>query len=244
MNSSNHLGLFAKFWDPGNVKTRLAAALGEPRAANVYLHFLTHLLKQLAAAGDHRQLVYQPADRKPQFSKLSGPQWQLTPQVNGPLDSKLKAFFSDLFETPLLPQVGNRKVVVIGSDCPLIDASLIDEAFRQLDDCPVVIGPSADGGYYLIGMRENKPWLFDGISWSTDRVLEQTIGNLEARQIRFRMLSEMNDIDHWDDLKTLLDELRSRPVSCPDRPLLDSLELAMAGFETLTAPVPQRDHSS
>ena len=209
MKSETHLALFAKFWCPGKVKTRLASRLGNELAWRVYFELLSHLLNGLCHVADRRSVVFQPATAQPEFSRICGQRWELVPQSDGDLGDKLSHFFSQSLTSREPDSIApiTRKVVVIGSDCPRIDSKRIAEAFEILDGCPVVLGPSSDGGYYLVGMREDCREIFQGISWSTSRVLAETISRLNERNLKFDLLAEMTDVDEFEDLANLMNEL-------------------------------------
>lgn len=201
----NELGLFAKFWEPGRVKTRLAANLDDKSSCELYQYFLSHLINQLGQAGDCRTIVYSPADRTREFQAAAGGSWQLTPQVDEDLGQRMSAFFElSLHRKSGEPTGSNaadsRKTVVIGSDCPQLTARDIQQAFDQLDQEPVVLGPTDDGGYYLIGMRDECFGLFEDIEWSTERVLTQTRARLESLGVGWTELDQKSDIDTLKDL--------------------------------------------
>lgn len=223
----NRLGVFAKHWTPGQVKTRLAA-IGIENASQVYLQILKHLLSKLKNVRGLKAIVYSPAERRIEFSELAQGDWSLVAQCCGGLGDRLIAFFADQFQQGL----GNAKldcrtkssefviepaalplglkypnVVVIGSDCPAIDRQLIDEAFRKLEEYPVVIGPSRDGGYYLIGLNQPHWELFQRIDWSTDRVFSQTTDILRRLGVEFEVMKELTDIDTPQDLVELIQDL-------------------------------------
>ena len=152
MNSSvNHLGLFAKFWEPGRVKTRLAATLGNQLACELYEIFLFHLLNSIAPVSDHTTVVFSPPDREADFRAAIAPDWMLEPQSEGDLGDRMRNFFAGQFSKDV-PTKQKLKVVVIGADCPQLSVTEIQTAFDELDNNDVVIGPSTDGGYYLLGM--------------------------------------------------------------------------------------------
>ncbi len=224
MISENHIGLFAKFWQPGQVKTRLAT-LGIHAASEIYFEFLSHLLTQLKSSGHFRSIVFSPDQRREEFRQLAGPEWNLVPQADGDLGNRLRAFFATTFlgnQTPDLvvnesikADGVSRKIIVIGSDCPLIQPALLESAFEKLDQCPAVIGPSTDGGYYLIGLRQQCDNIFQNIAWSTSSVCLQTMAALREHQIDFDLLPEMTDVDDIDDFHQLM-RILSAPFAAPD----------------------------
>ena len=232
MKSESHLALFAKFWCPGKVKTRLAATLGNQLACQVYFEFLSHLLNQLGQVANRRTVVFHPAGSRQEFSRLCSEQWELEAQAEGDLGEKLSRFFSQSLEADerRATDAMTRKVVVIGSDCPRLDRPLIDKAFEVLDRQPVVVGPSTDGGYYLIGMRKFCPEMFQGISWSSPKVLAETTSRLNEQNVGFELLPEMTDIDEVEDLVKLMKNLVFES-DCADAALLKRLTEVMANSD-------------
>ena len=95
--------------------------------------------------------------------------------------------------------IGYQKVVIIGSDSPDLPPEYIQEGFRRLDSSDMVIGPSTDGGYYLIGGRKELP-LFDGIPWSSNKVFEMTLKKARGYGLTLSVLNQWYDIDTWEDL--------------------------------------------
>ena len=108
------------------------------------------------------------------------------------LGRRMKAAFEDLL--PLY-----HKVAIIGSDCPYLSPAFIDEAFVALDTVDVVLGPSNDGGYYLLGMQSMTASLFKDISWSTSEVLGQSLDKLWLAGKSFVKLDYLDDIDVYAD---------------------------------------------
>lgn len=230
----NELGLFAKFWQPGRVKTRLAADLDEKASCLLYQHFLSHLINQLGEAGDCRTIVYSPANRTPEFQTIAGTRWQATPQTEGDLGQRMRAFFdlslhrvSDCAESA---DSTVRKTVVIGSDCPQLTASDIQQAFDRLEQEPVVLGPTDDGGYYLIGMRDECFGVFKDIDWSTDQVLPQTRGRLKSLGVGWTELDQKSDIDTLKDLLAYhADAIATSHLGSPDFNLQGAIAGVLAG---------------
>ena len=229
----NHLGLFAKFWEPGRVKTRLAKKTGPLHASQVYFLFLRHLLTGLDDVGDLRTVGYSPVDKQAQFEDSIELSWKLTPQSDGDLGERMEKFFvwahqkNREFSDP-----GDRScVVLIGSDTPHLPIKFISDAFDLLLHRSVVLGPSTDGGYYLVGMSEKCYPIFENVDWSTDRVLQQTIDRMEQDQIDYAFLPPMTDIDHFEDLIELTDQLITKPenFAARDQDLLEAIENITGG---------------
>jgi rSAM/selenodomain-associated transferase 1 len=102
--------------------------------------------------------------------------------------------------------VGAKKAVIVGTDVPDVSKNLIASTFKLLDEKDFVIGPSTDGGYYLLGMKNLNSNLFSGISWSTEAVLNQTINRITKNNFSFAKLEELYDIDDERSLKLWMKE--------------------------------------
>ena len=210
----NHLGLFAKFWEPGRVKTRLAATLGDESACELYQIFLFHLLKTVVSVTEQTTVVFSPAIQQADFRAAISADWLLEPQSEGDLGDRMRNFFSNRLPSNDSDSGSSTvqqatKVIAIGADCPQLPASEIQAAFDLLDHNDVVIGPSTDGGYYLLGMQGSLVEVFDGIDWSTSAVLPQTIERLKQQNKTHALLVERTDVDDQHDLQQLLAELSS-----------------------------------
>ena len=140
-----------------------------------------------------------------QFRAIAGPAWELVPQCNGELGSRLQHFFSNAFES------GASHAVAIGADSPNLPLELVDRAIHELDDNDVVLGPSLDGGYYLIGLARNIPAIFESIPWGTQHVLPATIESLARDQVPFVQLPPWYDVDEFEDLMRLWKDIRETP---------------------------------
>lgn len=195
------LGMFAKYWQPGGVKTRLAATIGAESAAGLQLTFVRTLLARFQAFPSAKVLAFTPSERRAEFAGLAGPQWELEPQSHGDLGERMSSFFRSAFDQ------GFDRVVLIGSDSPTLPVRLVEEAFERLSAQPVVVGPSADGGFYLVGAATTVPPMFTGIEWSTGRVWEQVLASLAAEHVPVAHLSPWYDVDTLDDLRRLATEL-------------------------------------
>lgn len=197
----NCFGMFAKYWEPGQVKTRLAAALGGEPASQIYRHFVTTLVTRFRGCADTRVLCFTPQEQAPAFVALAGAEWTAKPQAQGDLGARMASFFEDCFRN------GAEQVVLIGSDSPTLPAGYVASAFGLLHDADVVLGPTDDGGYYLVGAARGVAGIFEGIDWSTPRVWEQTVARLGALGLSHATLPSWYDVDELVDLKRLRDEL-------------------------------------
>lgn len=198
------LGVFAKYWAPGEVKTRLAAAIGEIPAARLHRVFLETLLRRFAGVGDRRVLAYSPAARAAEFAALNAPGWSLESQGDGDLGQRMQAYFRSAFAA------GATRVVLIGSDSPTVPEEVIQMAFEALKDRRAVLGPATDGGYYLVGAAEAVPPIFDRMAWSQPAVWAQTVERLQGNDWDFAVLSGWYDVDEVSDLEQLARELEEQ----------------------------------
>jgi len=192
------LGVFAKYWAAGLVKTRLAETIGPAAAAEFYRLMLDVILRRMRQAPAQSHVVaYSPPTAADAFAELA-PEWQSTPQVAGDLGVRMKSFVAEQFSQ------GASKVVLIGSDCLDVTPDLICQAWELLDEVPVVWGPAVDGGYYLVGLSSPTLPVFEGIAWSTDQVLRQSRQRVLTAGGRDALLPELADLDDWDSLQSWL----------------------------------------
>lgn len=191
------LGLFAKQPLPGQVKTRLASATSDAWAASVADAFLRDMIDRLATIDVRRVLAFSPDNAETYFRNLVQERFTLVAQGNGDLGQRMATFFSDRFRE------GAEKVVLLGTDSPTVPLDFVGQAFQELDQADVVLGPATDGGYYLIGCSHQLPPVFDGIAWSSPHVLSETIARLADPGWRLALLPPWYDIDTLDDWRML-----------------------------------------
>src|SRR5262249_16933683 len=158
---------------PGQVKTRLAAATSPEWAAAVAAAFLQDTLDSLSRIDARRVLAFAPASERAFFTEVVADRYELTPQCEGDLGRRLATFFAEQFAS------GARQVVLLGTDSPTLPVSFVEQAFRELEQADLVLGPATDGGYYLIGCAGKVPPVFDGIAWSGPEVLAQTAKRID-----------------------------------------------------------------
>jgi rSAM/selenodomain-associated transferase 1 len=180
------LSIFARWPEPGQVKTRLIPSLGAEGAAVVYARLLAHTVAVATASGIPFELRATGA-REEAFRELLGFEVAVVPQGDGDLGERLSR----------VPP----PAIVIGSDCPGLTPEVLWAAHDALATEPMVIGPASDGGYYLIGFTEDAEFAFADIAWSTAQVFEETAGRFAARGYRLAVLPELDDIDTPEDLE-------------------------------------------
>jgi len=199
--------VFARLPEPGKVKTRLAADIGDARALAVYQAMLRDLIAGIGSSTPDTEIEFL---------------WPPTPGANGAalrsafahhnvamqtgttLGDRLSMAFSERFFFHR-----TQKIIAIGVDDPTLDRELIDHAFSLLDSCEYVIGPATDGGYYLIGCRalSFEPEIFHDIVWGTPAVFPTTMRRISATQRTIAVLPERYDIDTAADLERYASEL-------------------------------------
>lgn len=198
--------MFARLPELGKVKTRLAADVGPERALAIYEAMLRDLIANIGESTPETEIEFM---------------WPPTPAANGSALRRAFAHHAAAMQTG--PTLGDRlsmalserfffhrtqKIVVIGADDPTLDRELIDHAFALLDSCEYVVGPAADGGYYLIGCRALAfdPEVFLGIDWGTPTVLATTMLKIAALERTVALLPERYDIDEAADLERYIAE--------------------------------------
>lgn len=190
--------LMLKYPQPGTVKTRLVPALGERRACELYRVLVRHTLDEARrfASKSSTSLTARIANAPDDdaIRQWLGDGVHFEPQGDGDLGERMERAVQDAFTE------GASSVVVIGADCPELTSEHLDSAFHALESKEVVLGPAADGGYYLIGLRSFLPELFRDIQWSTDSVLEQTLAIARGGRVGCELLDTLHDMDHPEDL--------------------------------------------
>ena len=196
------LAVFFKNPVAGKVKTRLARHLGEAQALAAYQAMAADLLSNLEAV---RELVVPFFDSLPDEAGLGVEGLRL--QRGRGLGERMADAFRRLFAE------GVDEALLIGSDIPQIDSFLIAGYFQALEAHDLVIGPAADGGYYLIGFhrRSFAPALFRGIDWSTERVYRQTLERARSQGLAVYSGKTLRDIDTYEDLESLIRDRGAAP---------------------------------
>lgn len=189
----NLLMIFIKNPIEGDVKTRLAASVGSANALQVYKKLLRHTQDVAEQLDCDRQLWYSTMiDRRDSWDDEH---FDKKLQQGDDLGERMSAAFREAFDD------GYEKVVIIGSDCPDLAPHHIKKAFEELASNDAVIGPSKDGGYYLLALTNFHPELFSGVAWSTPEVYEKTKEFFGQLGLSFSTLEMLNDIDTLEDLK-------------------------------------------
>ncbi len=193
----HRLIVFTRYPESGKVKTRLIPALGADGAASLHRDMTTYVLTWASSWA-----VKKPAKLEVRYdggSQAHMESWLSTgimsvSQGTGDLGARMARAFHDNFQSEGGP------AVLIGTDCPQLTLFHVQEAFEALKSNDMVIGPSSDGGYYLIGLRREIPELFQSVEWGKDEVLRETLDRARERRLSVRSLNILDDVDVPSDL--------------------------------------------
>jgi rSAM/selenodomain-associated transferase 1 len=196
--SSPAVLLFARLPRAGRVKTRLARTVGDEVAVAFYRACAEHLFDQVRAVEAARYVfVAEPSDLD-EVRAWVGPAFVVRPQRGDDLGARMRCAFEDVFAD------GAGRAVVTATDTPELSRGRVLEALEALERAELVVGPSGDGGYYLLGMRRVLPWLFEHMPWSTPAVLPETRRRADTRQVLRFELGSLEDVDTETDLRAWL----------------------------------------
>jgi rSAM/selenodomain-associated transferase 1 len=201
MPKPDTLLVVAKQPAPGQTKTRLCPPLTHDQAADLYDCFLQDTLSIMRAVPDVRRVIgYLPEDAQGYFRQLA-PDMELSPQRGASLGERL----DHLLTEALLG--GSQRAVIMDSDSPTLPTAYLQQAFEDLADADVVLGPTRDGGYYLIGVKQPQPGLLREVQMSTPRVLADTVALAKASGLTVSLLPAWYDVDTIEELRRLDGEM-------------------------------------
>lgn len=189
---------FAKWPEAGRVKTRLMPALGEQGAMEAHIALSLVVLNQLCTSKCEvrflwdRDLPSTPEASRTILERIESLGVRQGVQRGNLLGDRMEAALSEALES-------HSRAVIVGSDCPSVDADYIHQALKALDHSDVVLGPSDDGGYVLIGARTHIPGMLSDVSWGTDRALSETLVRLERVGLSSAQLPARWDVDEPED---------------------------------------------
>lgn len=206
--SKKALIIFIKNPEIGKVKTRLAKSIGNESALEVYKFLLHHTMEITKDLKVDKYLFYSENIYRDDIWDSEIFRKKL--QKGNDLGEKMNNAFNEVFE------IGYQMAVIVGSDIFDLDTADLETAFDTLENHQTIIGPAADGGYYLLGLKQPNPKIFQNKTWSTSSVLEETLMDLKGTD--YIVLDERNDIDTFEDIqkgevfqKFLPSNLKSNP---------------------------------
>lgn len=189
------LALFARYPEPGKVKTRLAARIGANAACRVYEDILKSQIQEHVGRSYDFVVFVDPGNRAVEFARAY--EVPTLPQADGDLSNRLADCLRILLQR-------HEVAAIAGSDIPSLTEARVEEAFEAARSVDAALGPCPDGGYYLIASRLQLD-AFAGIPWGTDGVLQATLDRLRSKGYTWKLLPPERDVDEADDLE-LLDE--------------------------------------
>ena len=190
MSKKPALIVFIKNPELGKVKTRLAQGVGDQMALKIYKALMEHTRNITLEVDATRLLFY--SENIAQEDDWQKSDFHKYLQSNGGLGDRMSKAFEQAFDQ-------SSPVLIIGSDCAQLDASIIKKGIEELETHDFVVGPAEDGGYYLLGMRNFQPSVFEDVKWSTESVLETTLGIMTNNNQSYYLLPELSDIDYVED---------------------------------------------
>lgn len=214
--------VFAKPPDEGKVKTRLARDIGDAMATGLYRCFLADIsamVSDFVARSDAAVTPIVAYNRDAQhagYAEFRRRGFRFWDQGEGDLGARMAAVSQRCFDA------GARRVVIIGADSPTLSPRHLRNALEALDAHDIALGPSFDGGYYLVAMRRASPQIFKGIDWSTDQVLAQTVAACRASSLLCATLEFWYDVDTFGDLIFLKTHLLSVLQECESESVLET----------------------
>ena len=192
--------LFVKYPAKGEVKVRLTSHIKQEVVAELYRNFVLDLLSTLTQSRIPFLVVYDPTHTLQRFEEWLGTNYEYIPQKGSNLGERLNHGFVEAFSREF------QCVLALASDIPDLPVDVLLKACEALKTEDVIIGPSPDGGYYLIGFQRETflSKTFEGITWSSDKVLNETLSQLKMGDRSVQFLPLWSDVDTYEDLQALI----------------------------------------
>lgn len=188
--------IMAKVPRAGKVKTRLQTILSPAQCAGLAECFFLDTFEKLKNLQRHLIIAFTP--ERSFFEKFAAPETLFVEQTGSDLGEKMFNAFDFAFR-----RNSDASVVMLGTDSPTVPAKYVEKAFENLKTADAVLGETADGGFYLIGLRRLKPEIFAGVDWSSEKTFRQTKENIARANLSLKELPLFYDVDTPADLETL-----------------------------------------
>jgi rSAM/selenodomain-associated transferase 1 len=197
--------LFIKAPVRGQVKSRLAADIGDEAALELYKNFILDIIDTVKKTGYPFRICYYPPHAGAEVSSWLAGHYRIVPQQGSDLGERMENAFLRCFSE------GFERALLIGSDLPDLAPAVLQNAMASLAEHDAVIGPASDGGYYLIGFHSRTllPRVFQGIPWSTETVFQETMAILKKSALSVDQAPTWNDVDTVEDLRALFRRSKS-----------------------------------
>jgi len=203
------LVIMAKAPRPGQVKTRLALSLSPEAVTGFYCCLLDDTLALARSLGDVEVALMCPESDVTELAQVAGSKASVVAQKGEGLAAGLTSVFAHFAERH------QRRTIAFNSDSPHLPRSVLEDAFETLATHDVVVGPTYDGGYYLVGAKASHPTLFGGDGMGTSTALERLLSRARDLELSVGFADRFYDIDIADDLTRLAEELRLAPARAP-----------------------------
>jgi uncharacterized protein len=217
--SDRVLVIMAKAPRPGAVKTRLVPSLSPAAVIDFYCCLLDDTLALARSLGDVEVAIMCPDSDVNEMAQLAGSEVSVVAQKGEGLAAGLTSVFAhfapDRRREDHQRDAHHRRVIAFNSDSPHLPRSLLEDAFETLAAYDVVVGPTHDGGYYLVGAKASHPTLFAGDGMGTSSALERLLSRTRALDLSVGFADSFYDIDVADDLTRLAEDLRLAPARAP-----------------------------
>ena len=190
------LYLFAKAPVTGRVKRRMCPPLNLAQAALLAMALLEYTTRVVEQGWLGRKVLNVAPDLSHAafLTYQQGLKWQTRVQLQADLGERMTEVLLEGIQT-------SGAAVVLGTDIPTLDVAILGEAFQRLQAGQQVVGPSQDGGFYLLGLREMPVGLFDGIEWGGVEVYARLMGNARELGVELQVLPTLSDCDYFEDLR-------------------------------------------
>jgi uncharacterized protein len=210
LSGSDHvLVIMAKAPRPGAVKTRLIPSLSPEVVTAFYCCLLDDTLALARSLGDVEVAIMCPDSDVNELARLAGKDVSVVAQQGEGLAAGLISVFAHFAEGH------QRRIIALNSDSPHLPSSVLEDAFTVLAEHDVVVGPTDDGGYYLVGAKDSHPALFARDGMGTSTALERLLSRARSLELSVGFSDTFYDIDVADDLTRLAEELRLAPIRAP-----------------------------
>ena len=237
----DRLIIFSRYPRPGTTKTRMIPIMGAEGAAELQRRMTEHTLATASHLAQKYpvqiEIHFEDGDRD-RMQKWLGPDFVYKGQAMGDIGDRMQHALAGAFAK------GVGRAILIGTDIPEITSDILQSAYSLLDESDLVLGPAADGGYYLIGARapafqKIEKTIFNGIEWGRRRVLEQTLEKAKSTGAKYELVERLTDVDRPADLPAWIGRTRSRartpqPIISVIMPTLNEAENIGRALSTIS----------
>jgi uncharacterized protein len=201
--------LFAKYPEPGKVKRRLSAEVGNENAAKVYEAMLWEQLERISQMqGVSPYVFYRPEELMDEIEEWLNPfseKFAMAAQMGDDLSERMRFAFKRIFSRNAI-----KKAIITSNDTPQVDEQVLQAGFDALEHHDFVVGPAANRGCYLLGMKSLQNWIFDEVPWPQEQMLEELIAVLNAHGATYKLLPELQPVQTKADLEAAWPDWQSR----------------------------------